>query len=174
MIDLFVEHGADGIAFGLLTDAGEVDVARCRQIVRQIGVRAAVFHRAFDVTPDPFCAMVQLIECGIQRVMTSGQAPTAVQGAGLITELIRRARGRIEVLSAAGINPSTVIEIVARTGCNQVHASLRGERRDRSVSQRPEISFGRPLPLPADCYEATDATAVKELSAMLRNRSVAP
>jgi copper homeostasis protein len=124
-IDLALEHGADGIVFGILDADANVDMERCREVMRRMGNRPAVFHRAFDVVADPFGSLEQLIDLGVQRVLTSGQRSTAREGAVLISELIRRSAGRIEILPAAGINPATVTEVVERTGCDQVHASLR-------------------------------------------------
>jgi copper homeostasis protein len=169
-VDLALAHRANGVVFGILTLAGEVDAGRCGQIVRQVGDREAVFHRAFDVTPDPFAALEILADVGVTRVMTSGQQDTALAGAVLIAELIRRATGRVEILPAAGINPTTVAELVARTGCDQVHASLRGRRTDRSVAARPQLSFGRPLDLPGECYEGTNPAAVAALRNLLDGR----
>ncbi len=71
--DLALQHGADGLVFGILTPEGQVDAQRCHTLVRQAAGRVAVFHRAFDVTPDPLAALEQLIDLGFQRVMTSGQ-----------------------------------------------------------------------------------------------------
>src|SRR5262249_35534189 len=69
--------GADGLAFGVLHSNGEIDIDRCRQLRQVCGARTAVFHRAFDVTPDPFAALQALIDLGFDRVLTSGQAETA-------------------------------------------------------------------------------------------------
>jgi copper homeostasis protein len=135
--------------------------------MRQAAGREAVFHRAFDVTPDPFEAVEQLIDLGFRRVMTSGQEESAYNGAGLIAELIRRARGRIEILPAGGINRFTVADVVARTGCDQVHASLRTRREDRSTASRPQVSFGGAIQIPEDRYDATSAEAVAELRGRL-------
>ncbi len=165
--DLFLQHGADGIVFGILTADGQVDRDRCRLLVRQAGERAAVFHRAFDVTPDPFAALDQLIELGCRRVLTSGQEETAYNGAGRIAELIRRAAGRIEVLPGGGINRFTVADVLARTGCDQVHASLRTRRADSSVAGRPQVSFGGPIRVPEDRYDATSAEAIADLRGRL-------
>jgi copper homeostasis protein len=166
--DLALEHGADGIVFGILTADGHVDVDRCRCLLRQVGDRAAVFHRAFDVTPKPFEAMAQLIDLGFRRFMTSGQEEAAYNGAPVIAELIRRGAGRIEVLPAGGINRFTVTDVVDRTGCDQVHASLRMQREDRSVSARPQVSFGSAVRLPEDCYSTTSQETVAELRGLLR------
>jgi copper homeostasis protein len=166
--DLALQHGADGIVFGILTADGRVDGERCRCLLRQAGDRAAVFHRAFDVTPDPFEALERLIDLGFRRVLTSGQEETAYNGAPRIAELIRRCAGRIEVLPCGGINRFTVTDVVARTGCDQVHASLRTRREDRSVAARPQVSFGGAVKLPEDRYSTTSPEAVAELRGLLR------
>ncbi len=59
--ELAARHGADGLVFGILTADGRVDAARCQEFIddaRQIGVSQTTFHRAFDVTPDPYDAPV--------------------------------------------------------------------------------------------------------------------
>jgi copper homeostasis protein len=165
--DLALAHGADGLVFGVLTAEGAVDNERCRALVRQAASCPVVFHRAFDVTPDPFAALEQLIDLGVRRVMTSGQEETAYNGAGRIAELIRRAAGRIEILPAGGINRFTVADVVARTGCDQVHAALRVTRRDASVAARPQVAFGAALRPQEDRYEATGEAAVAELRQLL-------
>jgi copper homeostasis protein len=169
--DLLLEHGAAGIAFGILHDDGRIDAGRCREVVRQVGTHEAVFHRAFDVAPDPFAALELLIDLGVRRVLTSGQEETAYNGAALIAELIRRAAGRIEVLPCGGINRFTLADVVKRTGCNQVHASLRYSRPDPSSGARPQVSFGAVPRMPEDRYGATDPAAVAELRELLQ-RSV--
>jgi copper homeostasis protein len=165
-IDLLLAHGADGIAVGVLCEDRRIDGPRCRELVRQAGPRGVIFHRAFDVTPEPFEALEQLIDLGVKRVLTSGQAPTALSGAGLIAELIRRARGRIEVLPGGGVNPATVAEVLARTGCDQVHASLRHRRADLFTRARPHVSFGGTAQA-EEGFEATDPAAVAAMRKLL-------
>lgn len=167
-IDLALEHGAHGIVFGVLKEDGGIDMARCGEIVRRIAGRApAIFHRAFDLTPEPFAALDALIELGFRRVMTSGQEQTAAKGAELIAKLIEQARGRIEILPAGGINSTNVTELLSRTGCNQVHCGLRTKRVDRSASHRRGISFGS-MQFPEDQFDSTDGDAVRKLREMLR------
>ncbi len=158
-LDFALAHGADGIVTGVLTADGQVDVPRCRRLREQIGKATAVFHRAFDVTAEPFVALEQLIDLGFERVLTSGQETTAVDGASRLAELIRQSGGRIEILPAAGIDSSTLVEVLARTGCTQVHASLRAFREERMGPGRADLSFTR--------YEATNASAVAELRRLL-------
>ncbi len=124
--DWVCEAGAAGIAFGILHADGTIDRERCRRICEIVAGRGeVVFHRAFDSTLDRFVALEQLIDLGFTRVMTSGGSPTALAGADVIRELIEHARDRIEILPAGGIAPANVRELVARTGCRQVHGSFR-------------------------------------------------
>lgn len=164
--DLALERGADAIAFGVLHEDGTVDVKRCRQFITLTGKQPAVFHRAFDVTPDPFAALEQLIDLGVRRLMSSGQEATAYNGAALLRRLIERAAGRIEVLPAGGINCFTVADVLERTGCDQVHASLRSRRCDPSTAARPQVSYSG-TGLPEDGYHATSPEAVAALRALL-------
>jgi copper homeostasis protein len=181
-VDLALEHVADGIAFGVLTPDGRVDVSRCRQVVEQIGARAggrfqgAVFHRAFDFTPDPVTALDTLIDLGFRRVMTSGQRQTALDGADLIAALLRRAAGRIEILSAGGIRAGNAAEVLARTGCDQLHASLRERRADPSLRASRGATLAASLPLSAQNPGADfDATSSQLLDELLRKvRTPAP
>jgi copper homeostasis protein len=142
-VEWLLEEGADGIAFGILTHDGEVDLRRCRRVVRSIestgrkrrrSFQGAVFHRAFDRTRNPFAAMEQLIDLGFRRVMTSGQQPTALCGASLLAQLIERAAGRVEILPAGGVRPSNVVSLLSGTGADQLHSSLRESGANRMSS----------------------------------------
>lgn len=135
--DYAIEHGADGVAFGILTGR-RIDTRRCRTIARMTNAagKQVVFHRAFDVVADPFTALEQLVDLGVGRVMTSGGRPTALAGATTIARLIERAAGRIEILPAGGIRPSNVLNVLARTRCDQVHTSLRVKVADSSLDPR--------------------------------------
>lgn len=166
-IELALAHGADGIAFGILREDGCIDISRCAEIVKQAGGKEAVFHRAFDVTPKPFEALEQLIDLGITRVMTSGQESSAYNGAVNIARFSEQARGRIQILPAGGINRFTIADVLSRTGCEQVHASLSALQYDTSTRARPHIRFGSAHALNDDRYSATQLEAVQALRRFL-------
>jgi copper homeostasis protein len=143
-VDQALEHGADSVAFGVLTEGGEVDVARCGDVVRAVARAGrpveAVFHRAFDATAgDPHTALEQLIDLGVRRVMTSGRRPTAIEGAALLAELVRRAAGRIEILPAGGVRAANAIDLLRQTGCDQLHTSARGTNGRFSAPELGEL-----------------------------------
>ena len=169
--EVAVENGADGVVFGILQSDGRVDNARSQRIRQLIGTRQAVFHRAFDVTPDPFEALEQLVDLGITRVLTSGQRDSVSEGVDLIKKLIERASDRIEILPGGGIQDRNLKETVERTGCRQVHMTAWGTASDTSTQARPGITFGGSLYPSEDRYQMTDAKLVRQLSATLRATS---
>jgi copper homeostasis protein len=165
--ELALEAGAAGIAFGILTADGHIDIERCRTLHRLMEGRDAVFHRAFDVVPDPLSALDQLIDLGFTRVMTSGQEATAYNGTANIAKYLSHAAGRIQILPAGGINRFTVADVIQRTGCDQVHASLSTIGQDNSVRARPQVSFGGTLKPPEDEFTVTDEKAVRSIATAL-------
>ncbi|MGO9127825.1 MAG: copper homeostasis protein CutC [Terriglobales bacterium] len=166
-----IESGADGVVFGVLEADGKIDVKRTKRMRQLIGKGQAVFHRAFDVTPDPFKALEQLVDLGITRVLTSGQKDTVPEGVELIAELIERAGRRIEILpGGGGLRPFNMREIVERTGCRQVHMTAWSKVKDSSTQARPEVTFGGALHPPEDQYDMTDAKMVREIGKRLRSR----
>jgi copper homeostasis protein len=159
--ELLLEHGADGVVFGILNADGTVDTRRTRVLRARIGSRPAVFHRAFDVTPDPFRALEELIDLGITRILSSGQKNAAPDGTDLIRRLIECADGRIEVLPGAGITLENLRQFVASTGCAQIHMTAFASRTDTSTLANPDIQFGSPNGPPESQYELTDRDLVR-------------
>ena len=159
--------GADGLVFGCLTPEGEIDEPRVRALVALCGSRPAVFHRAIDVVPDWRRALEALIHCGVTRVLTSGQAKSAILGAQTIAQMVRFSQGAIEILPGAGVTPDNVLELLEITGCTQVHLSRRRELRDPSTRANPSLRFGHPQSPPEDEYKVTDAEAFARLRALL-------
>jgi copper homeostasis protein len=162
-LDDLLGEGVAGVAVGVLLPGGHIDRARTAELVRQAGAVPVVFHRAFDLTPDPFAALEELIDLGVRRVLTSGQEETASQGTATLRALIEKANGRIEILPGGGINRFTVAEVVTRTGCTQLHASLRSPREENSSSARPRIRFGTATLGSEDRIDGTDADLVAGL-----------
>ena len=164
---LAVEYGADGLVFGILTEDGSIDKDRCSQLIELAQGRDVVFHRAFDVTPEPFKALDQLIALGFTRILTSGQQRSVPEGAELIKQLITRAGDKIEILPGGGIRPHNIRSIIEQTGTNQVHLSAFGRQLDKSTHHRPQITFGGALHPPEDQYNLIDCTTIQSITDLL-------
>lgn len=163
---LFMQHGADGIVFGFLNADGTIDSARTTEFVEIAGAKEAVFHRAFDLTPDPFAALETLVQCGVKRVLTSGQAPSAAEGIELIKQLVEKAAGRIEILPGAGIRPANASHIINYTGVKQIHFSAMVKKPEPSNLHNPGLHFGGALYPPEN---TVDVISPEKISAILNS-----
>ena len=120
-IDTAKAEGADGVVIGLLTAAGDIDVPRTRALLARARPLSVTFHRAFDMARDPFAALEALAELGVDRILTSGQEASVLEGLPLITELIRRAGDRIIIMPGAGITPRNAGRIIAEARPKEIH-----------------------------------------------------
>jgi len=119
------ELDCDGVVAGFLRANGEIDTERTARIVEAVYPLGVTFHRAFDRCRDPRAALEQIIDTGCERLLTSGQELTAIQGADLIRELNEQAAGRIIIMPGSGVHADNVKALAAGTGCTQFHSSLR-------------------------------------------------
>ena len=113
--------GADGVVFGILNSNRTIDVVRTRELIELARPLQVTFHRAFDVAVAPLPALETLIELRVERLLTSGQARTAMEGLALITQLAQKAAGRISIVPASGINAENVRRIIQMSGVQEVH-----------------------------------------------------
>ncbi len=168
--ELALEHGADGLVFGVLTERGDVDAGACQvllNIARQRPHVQTVFHRAFDVVSDPVAALERVVDLGFTRVLTSGRAPRAVDGLDEIRRTRERAAGRIEVLPGGGLNAQNVARAIAVTGADQVHLSLTRAAADRSTAANPAVRFAVDRSPDETLYRTTDEQAVRAVRDLL-------
>jgi len=114
--------GASGIVTGALRRDATVDVDAMRRLLDAARPLPVTFHRAIDATRDLDEALDALIELGVDRVLTSGGAPTALEGADAIARLVARAKGSITIIAGGSVRANNVAEIVRRTGVREVHA----------------------------------------------------
>ncbi len=163
-----LEAGADGIVIGCLTAGGDVDVPAMEQLVRTVesynlaaellrsdlchaandshffpGPSKSVsitFHRAFDVCKRPFDALEQVIALGCDRILTSGQGATVVEGSDMLRELRKRAAGRIIILPGGGVTPQNAGRILAMTGCTEIHASASETLDGKKVTSAAKVA----------------------------------
>ena len=139
---LMLEHGADGIAFGYLTDQRTIDVTETKKMVELIHSyhKEAVFHRAFDCVMDMDEAIQVLISLGVDRILTSGLKHTVVEGTMNLAYLQQRYGNQIEILAGCGVNEENVEKLVADTGVHQVHSSCKGWQND-VTTKGEEVSY---------------------------------
>jgi len=162
-----LEHGSDGLVFGFLDADGNLDVRRTRELARIAGDRTKVFHRAIDVCANWKKLLGQLIDIGIDRVLTSGLAPDVFYGVDVIRQMMDFAQGAIQIMPGAGVNLKNVNKIVEATGCNQIHVARFRDVADTSTSNNRDIFFGGALYPPEDRYSVIDGDYIARVRSRL-------
>jgi len=107
--------GAYGVVFGCLTPENEINLDQNKQLfshAKSLGLEVT-FHRAFDFCSDYESTLDTLIEIGFDRLLTSGQEPTAIEGKETIKNLVNQSQGRIEIMAGSGINEHNAAELTS-------------------------------------------------------------
>ena len=162
-IELAKAMGARGIVIGALTADGGIDSKQTRALVRGAGDLPVTFHRAFDFTTKPRESLEELIEAGVSRVLTSGGANTALEGAPRISALVSQARGRIGIVAGGGIRENNVHEVIALTGVKEVHARISSIVGGGVRSRSPKIKLRKKLPDNESAWEELDEGRMRDL-----------
>jgi copper homeostasis protein len=155
--------GADGVVVGCLNAQGDVDLARTKELTDLARPLSVTFHRAFDMCRDPRQALETLIGLGIDRVLTSGQEATCLDGLELLAELQKQAAGRIIVMPGGGITPRNVRRVVEATGVSEVHLSARASVESGMQHRNTRCFMGGALRPPEFSVKVTDENAVRSV-----------
>jgi len=133
------------------------------------------FHRAIDVTQDPIEAFrdVQSIT-GIDRVLTSGHAKTALEGIHVIRQMLSEAK--IVVCVGAGVTATTlpfILHHVSPQILREIH--MTGMKSIDSVMEyRNEgVFMGGVLRPPEYQISVPDASKLTKVAEVLQNRTLA-
>jgi len=124
-VTLCKETGCDGVVIGMLDKDGNVDKKRCTRLVELAYPLGVSFHRAFDHTAEPFVALEDIIDIGCERILTSGLQPGAVEGIGLIRQLVDRADQRIIIMPGSGVRSSNLEMLAKQSAATEFHTSAR-------------------------------------------------
>ena len=165
---ILLENGADGISFGFLNSDATINETETKKMVELIHQyqKEAVFHRAFDCVDDPMHAIKQLIDCGVDRILTSGLQPTAMQGASVLEKLQSEFGNRIELLAGSGINANNIRTLKEQTGIHQFHGSCKEWCKDPTTTVG-NVSYAYHE---SDDYDCVSLEKVKSIVQELRGK----
>ena len=124
-IELCKKLEFEGVVIGLLQEDGNIDATRTGELVNLAYPIDVTFHRAFDRAANPLEALETIINCGCQRILTSGQVPNAWDGKELIKQLIKQADNRIIIMPGSGVRSNNIKELAEFTGATELHSSAR-------------------------------------------------
>jgi copper homeostasis protein len=134
--------GLSGVVIGAAHPDDRLDREVLARLLDRCERLGKTLHRVFDRTPDPFEALETAIDLGFDRILTSGQQPTAAEGAALLGKLVAAADGRIVILAACGIDADNVASLIKAAAVPEVHATCTPEFDDAPGGGR--FGFGYP------------------------------
>lgn len=124
-IDMCRQLNCDGISVGIQTIDAEIDTKRLKRIVEWAGPMGVTCNRVFDCAPDPFKALEDIISCGCERILTSGQKSAAPEAGEILGKLVRQAADRIIIMPGAGVKSSNIEKLMRESGAKEFHSSAR-------------------------------------------------
>jgi len=133
-VDYCKQLGCNGVVIGMLLRDGSVDKPHCARLVEAAYPLGVTFHRAFDRAANPFGALEDIISIGCERILTSGQRPTAMEGADLLNQLVRLADDRLVIMPGSGVRADNIAGLARKTGASEFHTSAR-------IRQSSEMEF---------------------------------
>lgn len=160
-IDAARSAGLSGVVLGASRGDGSLDMALLEELRRHADGMDATLHRAFDVVPDMEEALEAAVSLGFPRILTSGGARSALEGAEALAHLSEIANGRIVIMPGAGVRPQSVQTLLDRFPITEIHASCSAVPFYNPESMVAKLGFtgaGR---------KATDEAAVRELKTIL-------
>lgn len=161
------ELGVDGVVFGCLNADGTFDMEKNRYLVACSNGMSVTCHRAFDRAANPEQALEAVIECGFDRILTSGQQPKAIQGVELLAQLNRQAAGRIILMAGSGVTEQNIRDIHESTGLREFHFSGRESQPSGMQYINPNLYMGRPGANEADLDYTTARRVIATINQLI-------
>jgi copper homeostasis protein len=117
------EAGCKGIATGMRLADGSIDIENLKRLTELAYPMEVTCHKAFDITPDLFAALEEIIAAGCKRILTSGGQKTAIEGADILAQLVAQAAGRIIIMPGGSVRSSNIDQLMAKTAALEFHSS---------------------------------------------------
>jgi len=142
-VNFFKTLGADGFVFGVLQKNGKVDGKACAELISAAEGIPCTFHRAFDASDNLEDALETVIDCGFDRILTSGGKNTVGAGLDRIKRLLGKAADRITVIPGGGTLPEHLAELYGTGYLKEIHASCKTFRPSQSTFSNPELRLSK-------------------------------
>ena len=159
--------GADGVVIGSLLPDGTIDRPQIETLIKLARPMTVTFHRAFDMCQDPAKSLEELIDMGVDRVLTSGQEESVIEGIQLIKALNEQARERIIIIPGGGITPRNLRRLVDETGVREVHFAAMRMISSAMTFRNERVYMGGTLRPPEYESQVTDHGAVTAMLSIL-------
>jgi copper homeostasis protein len=160
--------GVAGIVTGCLRADGTIDEARTKALVQAARPMKVTCHRAFDMTRDVAEAIEALVRCGVDRVLTSGQGNSALEGLATLVKTVESARGRIRIMACGGLEPDNIAEVYLRSRVEELHFAAPRQKESGMRYRNTGVMMGEEAAEAEFMVTVTDSATVKATIAALR------
>lgn len=160
--------GVAGIVTGCLTADGTIDETRTKALVDAARPMNVTCHRAFDMTRDVTEAIDELVRCGVDRVLTSGQVNSAQEGLATLVKTVAAARGRIRIMACGGLDPDNIAEVYLRGRVDDLHFAAPRQEESGMRFRNTGVMMGEEVAEAEFVVTVTDGANVKATIAALR------
>lgn len=157
----------DGVVLGILKPNGTIDIERTKYLVEIARPMKVCFHRAIDMTKDYLQAFKDILECGCDRILTSGGENKAIDGLRNIAEIMKLSENNIEIMVGSGVSSENAKEIYNKTGVNHFHLSAKTIKPSKMEYRNPKISMGGIKEVPEYDTIYTDPDKIKAIRKVL-------
>lgn len=113
----------DGFVFGILDKKNQINRIQNKELVKLAYPIPCTFHRAFDSCKNPLAALENVIECGFQFILTSGNIGKATKGTGVLKQLVEKAQNRISIIVGGGVRSSNIEFLNQETNASWFHSA---------------------------------------------------
>lgn len=165
-VESFRRAGADGVVVGCLLSDGTLDVERMKELRECAGTMNVTLHRAFDVCADPFAALQQAKELGINTILTSGQQNNCYEGRGLIKQLLELAKDDMDILIGGGVNAEVIEKMRREMDACCFHMSGKMIMESGMVYRKEGVNMGIPGLSEYEIFRTSEAEVLKAASAL--------
>ena len=162
--------GVAGVVIGCLTADGRIDEVRTKELVDSARPMKVTTHRAFDMTRDPEEAIEALVRCGVDRVLTSGQRDTALEGIDILKRAHAAARGRILIMACGALDEANIADVLWRSGADELHFAALKTVSSRMGFRNSDVGMGATAIEREFDVMVTDTDAVRRTIAAARAR----
>lgn len=156
--------GCAGIVSGFLTSKNKIDSNKTKQLIDASTGMEFTFHRAFDWVENPPSELQKLMDLKINRLLSSGQKPTAIEGISLLKELQYLSKGKLEIMPGGGINMENALNF-KEAGFKSIHLSATTKM--QILNQKPKVSMHSDAFFEEGIVATSNKETIKKIKALL-------
>ncbi len=153
-----------GIVSGFLTSESKIDSGKTKRLIAASEGMEFTFHRAFDWVENPIKELQKLIDLEVNRLLSSGQKPTAIEGISLLKELQNISKGKIELMPGGGINIENALKF-KKAGFKSIHFSATTKK--QVLPKKPIVSMHSDSFFEEGVIATSNSETIQKIKALL-------